>query len=160
MTCATPPDQRFSTLHAAAKLLLVLLVGVALAGAGLYAAGAGDQLAAVLGTAAVCYVASVVSLEPVRLASRVSPEKVPLAALVGMVLRLLLTLAGATAMVKAAGMAAPAVGLGVVFWYLLLLVAEVVLLVRYFGTMRGIRGSSSETISAAGSPSGTEVGAC
>jgi len=106
---------------------LALLCTIAMLGS----LGWRDQLAPAVATGLVCYGAALAAFEPVRRAARRSAQAVPVAAFLAMAIRLAGSLLGVGLLVLARVLApVPAAG-WMLGWYLLLLVVEVVILVRY-----------------------------
>jgi hypothetical protein len=93
--------------------------------------GRSDQLGPAVGSGLVCWLAAMAALEPVRRASRSQPQRVPLAGMAAMGIRLLGTGLGVAVLVLVFGLEPIATAVWTLGWYLLLLAAEVVMLVRY-----------------------------
>jgi len=83
-------------------------------------------------SAAVCLVAALVALEPVRRAARVSVQRVVTAAMAAMGIRVALSIVGVSLVIWLTPLPTRPTALWALGWYLLLLAAEVVLLRRYF----------------------------
>ena len=129
MTEPAPP--RFPAMRY--SLLLFAGVGVALCAVSAMLGGLGRwaQLPPAASSAAVCLAGAILALEPVRRASQASLARLPLSALAGMGLRLGVSALGLLALVALTPMPARTLALWTLGWYLLLLLAEVTLLVRY-----------------------------
>lgn len=109
--------------------------GAAVAAASLLAMQQSAYLVPMLVAAVVCGVAALVGLEPVRRLSKVGPERAVPACMLGMVLRLAVTLAGCALATMALDLPPRAVALWAMAFYLLVLVAEVRVLLRYFHSL-------------------------
>ncbi|MFA7237624.1 MAG: hypothetical protein WC058_12235 [Phycisphaeraceae bacterium] len=94
--------------------------------------GHDDAWPVVIVTGAVCGLSSAIALLPLRIMSGHSPEGAAQGALVGVMVRMFLTLAGAAAVFALSPWRLEAVAGWTVGWYLLLLSVEVTLIVRYF----------------------------
>lgn len=118
------------------RTLIALVVVVALAAAavmaGLWAAGADEHTAPALAAAAVALVAGIVALLPLHWADRRPASAVPMLALAGVGLRGLTTVAGAAALIAGLGLPGTPTALWTLGWYLLVMVFEMTLLIRYF----------------------------
>ncbi|QQE10870.1 hypothetical protein JD969_15375 [Planctomycetota bacterium] len=82
----------------------------------------------------VCLIASLIALEPTRIASKFGVDKVAMAYFAGIVIRMGLSLAGASVLVYGYGMPPRVTGIFTAIWYVLLLAVEVMILVRFFNT--------------------------
>jgi hypothetical protein len=115
-------------------MAVALLITTAMLGS----LGQAAMLPAALGSGAVCWLAAGVALEPIRRASRgPDVQRVLAAALAAMGIRLGVSLLGLLALLGLAGWPPRETALWTLGWYLLLLVVEVVILVRYFNRLPG-----------------------
>lgn len=135
---AAPP---FPTLRAVGVLVGVTLAGGGAAVGGLLASGL-DMAARHAGvTGAACGAASLLALIPIHRASRGRGgdrvQGVVMAGLAGVVVRLGVSLAVVAAAGFIFSLSSRPAALWALGWYLLLLVIEVTLLVRYFHTLPG-----------------------
>lgn len=135
MTLNPDKPMPFPTARAWLALLGATVVGAVLGVVVCLAIGHPEQIKMALATAGVCFAASLAALEPVRRAGRVSLERTPPAALAGIGIRLAVSLGGAAALIFALGFDQKPTVLWTLGFYLLLLVVEVRLLVRYFQSM-------------------------
>lgn len=125
----------FPAVRAGLTLIGATAIGAGLATGVLLAIGHPGHIPIALATAGVCLVAALAALEPVRRAGRVSLERTPPAALAGIGIRLAITLLGAIALIYGLGFEQKPTVMWTLGFYLLLLMVEVRLLVRYFQSM-------------------------
>lgn len=119
-------------LRASLTLGLVVAAGVPVALAALRSGGGEAFAAEMLAGAGVCLAAALLGQLPVWLGSRRSgPDAALQGVLGGLVVRLSLTVAGVTALAAASSLHPLGLAAATLGWYLLLLLAEIVLLYRY-----------------------------
>ncbi|WP_432797799.1 hypothetical protein [Poriferisphaera sp. WC338] len=124
----------FPAIRIAMKMIIVIVLGCAIGAMVTVGVGHAEQIILMLATAGFCLVGSLISLEPVRQASKVSIERVMSAYLLGMVLRIGVSFGGACFLVFGQGMEGKAAAVWTTVWYVLLLAVEVNLLVKFFNT--------------------------
>lgn len=142
MTSGTPETgetPRLPTPFPAVQSVLILLAvgGLALlvVSAMLVSLGRGEQWPTAAASGAVCLLAAVVAMEPVRRGSRVSLERVVVSAMATMGIRLAVSAVGVALLVWLTPLPTRPTALWALGWYLLLLLVEVVILSRYFRKM-------------------------
>lgn len=128
---ASQPTADFPLMRAASALASVGVVAVAIAVAVIALVGAFAQIIPALSTAAVCIIASLVAQLPVYWRAPAAPEGAAQGFLIGMVLRMVVCLGAVIALAAATKLPLTPLALWMLMWYLLLLVVEVTLLVRY-----------------------------
>jgi hypothetical protein len=132
-----PPVPPFPAMRSWLALTGLMAVAVCVSVVMLGGLGPGDWLAPAVSSGVACWVAAMVALEPIRRASRLDAQRVALAALAAMGIRLALSALGVVAVAIPLGLPSRVTALWALGWYLLLLVAEVTILVRYFRTLPG-----------------------
>ena len=126
----TPPP--FPLVRSVGWLTAVTGVALLVVSAMLVGLDAGAQWAPAASTAGGCLVAALAALWPVHRASRVSVARVMMAALAAMGVRLALSAGSVALLIGLTPLPQRPTGLWALGWYLLLLVAEVWILRRYF----------------------------
>ena len=94
--------------------------------------GRPGMLGSAAASGAVCLGAALTALEPVRRAARVSVQRVVTAAMAAMAIRVALSLLGIALLIWLTPLPTRTTALWALGWYLLLLLAEVFVLRRYF----------------------------
>ena len=107
-------------------LLVVAIVAVLIL-------GRSDQVGPAAAAMAGCWIAAVIALEPVRLASRHGLQRVAMAVLASFVLRLGLAIVAVAVLVMVASLPVVSVALWAMLWYLALLAIEMTIIYQYFG---------------------------
>ena len=128
---AIPP---FPIVSSYIKLIATVVIGVGIAAFLLLGLGKGAWLAPMICTGGVCLVASLVAMEPIRIASKMGIEKVAISYLISIMIRAGLSLAGAFVLCFGYKMPLQETGIFTVVWYVLLLAVEVMVLVKLFNT--------------------------
>lgn len=131
---AAPP---FALGRGVAALVVLVVGGALVVAAALAVMGAMEHLAPALAGAAVALVAGIVALMPLHWADRRPASTAPLLAMAGSGLRVGVTLLGAMVLIGVVQMAMPAAALWTLGWYLLVMVFEIALIVRYFRSLPG-----------------------
>ena len=116
------------------KLIMTVLIGSGLCAFVLFGLNHSEWVVPLVCTGGVCLVASLIALEPIRIASKFGVDKVAMAYLGGIVIRAGLSLAGASVLAYGYGMPPRVTGIFTAIWYVLLLAVEVMILVRFFNT--------------------------
>ncbi|HEX7009630.1 MAG TPA: hypothetical protein VF184_06585 [Phycisphaeraceae bacterium] len=127
---APMPRHRFCLTRPLIVLAGLWLAAAAATGAALVLGGWTGQWPEAMGAAGVCGGAALASLMLTGTLARRGGEGIVQGALAGMLARMVLSLAGAAALVLGLGLSQTALAGWTLGWYLLLLVAEVVLVVR------------------------------
>ena len=124
----------FPLVRSATKLIGIVALVSMLSALVLAGIEKGEMVEVMLSTAGVCLGASLLALLPVNWASKVALDKVAMACLSGIGIRLVLSLAGACLLVYGMGMSMKATGVWTMVWYVLLLAIEVAILARFLNT--------------------------
>lgn len=139
MTPASIPLPTFPTTRAHARLVAVAVGGAAVVAAALLLAGQAAQATVALAAAGVCLAASIVSLEPIRMAANSAGglQRVMLAAMLSFPLRLAVVAGGVAALAALMKMPLFSLSLWAMGWYLVLLGVEVAFLAGYLKSAGG-----------------------
>jgi hypothetical protein len=129
---ASQPLYGFPAGRSAATLIAVAVVGAVVIGSVLLGMGASEHLGPSLGAAGICLAGVLLALELVRRASRVSADRVAVAMLVGVGVRLVICGGGAWLLISVFDLAVRATALWMMGWYLLMLLIELRLFIRCF----------------------------
>lgn len=125
----------FPLLRTAVSLTALVLAVAGAAVIALSKMGHGQMIPLILSTAGICLAAALVSLTPVWMVGRATADALPGAFMVSILLRLTLTLGGAV-LLSDIGFDRQALAVAIVGWYVLLLVAEVAVFVRFAAGVR------------------------
>ena len=134
MTATNSDILPFPIHHAVRVLALATLLPLVIVAVVLLAIGQTGMLSMAVLTGLSCLVAALVALEPMRIAGRVAKtmDKVTLAALLAIVVRLGLTLTVVAVVISLANFEVRVAALWALGWYLIMLVAEVMVFLQYF----------------------------
>ena len=149
-----PTVPRFAMGRNIAALAVLVAVGSLAVVAGLVAVDAREQVVPALGGAAVALLAGTVGLLPLHWADRRPPATAPMLAMAGTGLRMITTVFGALVLIGAGELMMPAAALWVLGWYLVVMVFEIALLIRYFRSIPPGSQAGSQT----GGSGGTQQG--
>lgn len=132
-----PSVPRFAMAPSVAALVVAVGVGAAAVTGVLTALEHGGQVAPALGGATVALVAGILGLVPLHWADRRPAATAPMLAMAGTGLRVLATVGGALVLIALLEMPMPATALWTLGWYLVVMVFEITLLIRYFRSFPG-----------------------